>query len=289
VTAAKMVGAPHMHSELLRIWSKLLSAPTLSIDDDFFESGGDSLLATDMMLEIERCFGRSVPHSLLFEASTIRRLAEVLSTSSELEPKAVFEVTAFDGRRPLLFFHGDWNGGGFFVKRLTRALGTEQPIVAVAPHGFNEDTVPSRVEEMAADRLPQILAVQASGPYRLGGHCVGSIVALETARLLMESGEEVEFVAMIDPPWPASFSIPDLTQNDKVGAQYFEALTNYSPKPLSVPIIVFSSAFDGVCWRDLSPDFELVHAPGGHFDWVTSRSELFAAHVKTRSSNNSAV
>ena len=71
-------GGPQIHAELLSIWCRLLETASLSIDDDFFESGGDSLLATEMVLEVERRIGKSIPHSLLFEASTIRLLAEFL-------------------------------------------------------------------------------------------------------------------------------------------------------------------------------------------------------------------
>ena len=68
-----------LHSEMLRIWSRLLEIPDCSIDDDFFDRGGDSLLATELMLELRRLTGKALPDSLLFESSTIRSLARRLS------------------------------------------------------------------------------------------------------------------------------------------------------------------------------------------------------------------
>ena len=65
--------------ELLQIWRRLLNSPTLTIDGDFFESGGDSLLAVNMLMEIEHLMGRPLPSSLLFETPTIRQLARRLS------------------------------------------------------------------------------------------------------------------------------------------------------------------------------------------------------------------
>ena len=53
---------------------------------------------------------------------------------------------------------------------------------------------------MAADRLPLVMSAQPKGPYRLGGKCLGGIVAYELARLLVASGEKVEMVVMIDAP-----------------------------------------------------------------------------------------
>jgi len=66
------------HEKLLQLWRKYLKTEEVSIDDDFFEKGGDSLLAIDLLLELQRLTGRELPESLLFEASTVRALAERL-------------------------------------------------------------------------------------------------------------------------------------------------------------------------------------------------------------------
>ena len=62
-----------LHSEMLRIWSRLLESSDLSIDDDFFDKGGDSLLATELMLELQQFAGGPLPNSLLFESSTVKK------------------------------------------------------------------------------------------------------------------------------------------------------------------------------------------------------------------------
>src|SRR5690606_11725871 len=121
--------------------------------------------------------------------------------STDAAPKVAVGVGAVGAETPLLFFHGDWTMGGFFLKRLARSLGAEQPIIAIAPHGMDDEPIPQSIEAMAADRLNAILEAQPRGPYRLGGHCVGGMVAFEAARLLMHAGHQVEFVAMIDPLW----------------------------------------------------------------------------------------
>ena len=54
------------------MWERLLKVAPLSPDDDFFESGGDSLLAMDMLAELEQLTDRTIPNAILFEASTIR-------------------------------------------------------------------------------------------------------------------------------------------------------------------------------------------------------------------------
>ena len=67
------------HAQLLPLWRRFLKTDDVSIDDDFFEKGGDSLLAMDLHLELQRLTGRELPESLLFESSTIRMLARRLA------------------------------------------------------------------------------------------------------------------------------------------------------------------------------------------------------------------
>ena len=121
-----------LHSEMLRIWSRLLESSDLSIDDDFFDKGGDSLLATELMLELRQLTGRPLPNSLLFESSSVRSLAERLSEKEPPRAKAAVRIGAApDGAKPLLFFHGDWTSGGFYVEHLARKLGPEFSLVGL--------------------------------------------------------------------------------------------------------------------------------------------------------------
>ncbi len=69
-----------LHAELLQVWKRLLKVEKLSIDDDFFEKGGNSLLVMDLHIEIERLTAKPLPESFLSGDSTIRALAKALSS-----------------------------------------------------------------------------------------------------------------------------------------------------------------------------------------------------------------
>ena len=301
-------GPDRLRSDILRIWSRLLETSDLSIDDDFFDKGGDSFLATELMLELRQVTGKALPDSLLFESSTVRSLAQRLSEKESPQPKAAVRVgAASDGAAPLLFFHGDWTRGGFYVEHLARKLGPEISLIAVAPHGPGGEPIPPSIEDMAADRLPAILAAQPTGPYRLAGHCVGGIVALETARLLMKLNHKVETVVMIDLPlmiggkvllgprgeprdavW-ASDDVPirPLTPEVDWGLEpYTERLAVYSPTPLAVRLLVIAGEFDGRVWIRLSEDAALQETYGAHFDLVTSRINELAGRLRSWLSGN---
>ena len=64
--------------KLTALFKRVLKTDDLSPDDDFFEKGGDSLLAMDVSLELQKMIGKELPESLLFEAPTVRDLAKRL-------------------------------------------------------------------------------------------------------------------------------------------------------------------------------------------------------------------
>ncbi|MFL5159674.1 MAG: AMP-binding protein, partial [Microvirga sp.] len=196
-----MTKAPQdLKAELLMLWRRLLKSETLSDNDDFFESGGDSLLATEMLIEVERLIGHPVPEAIMVGAETIRQLLPRLAEQINVPATPLHSFHADGSRPPLFFFHGDFASGGLGARRMVQLLGPDQPIITIDPHGLYGEPSPASIEAMAAERLPLILEKHASGPFLLGGYCNGALVAFEAARLLVAAGHRVEMVAMVDPP-----------------------------------------------------------------------------------------
>ncbi|MBR0751501.1 AMP-binding protein [Bradyrhizobium jicamae] len=191
-----------LEGELLTLWRRLLKSEAVTVDDDFFVSGGDSLLAMEMLIELEQLVGHAVPETILFGAETIRQLVEKIDTHIDVQatPTPFLQLHAGGHRPPLYFFNGSLISGHASVRRMVELLGPDYPIISINPHGLRGEPIPPSIEEMAADRLSFILERQASGPFLLGGKCNGAMVAFETARQLMAAGHEVGLVAMVDPP-----------------------------------------------------------------------------------------
>jgi len=80
------------------------------------------------------------------------------------------------------------------------------PAFAIEARGLDEASRPDiSVEEMARHYLARVRTVQAEGPYFLLGHSFGGLVALEMAQLLLEAGEKIACLIMLDTPTPEKY------------------------------------------------------------------------------------
>jgi acyl-CoA synthetase (AMP-forming)/AMP-acid ligase II/thioesterase domain-containing protein len=252
--------------QLRDLWEKHLNCGPLTIDDDFFEKGGDSLLAMEVLSEIERLTGQPVPNTSLFDFPTIRELERELHKQDKLQQKLLVQMSANGDKPPLVLFHGD-SGGGHYVTKLASLLGPEQPLFVVTPHGLDNTPVPPSIEAMAADRLPLIRSVLPHGPYRLGGYCMGGLVAFEAARMLIAAGETVEIVVMIDSP----------TMNARPIVQVpFSILNRVRPIGGSVVEFIIGQVWFGVQLATSRSESLLKRSPADRWPKIKDKMAAFA-------------
>jgi acyl-CoA synthetase (AMP-forming)/AMP-acid ligase II/thioesterase domain-containing protein len=191
-----------LESQLVELWERLLTMRPVGVRDDFFDLGGHSLLAAEMLDEVEEMTGIALPPSTLHEASTIQALAGLLIAHRERPESGPELVVLKEGadRPPFVLLHGDYNGGGFYCRRIAKRLDACQPFVVCAPHGTSGDPVPSTIEAMADDLVAKIEAALPPGPIVLGGFSQAGFVALEVALRLRSRGRGIEGLVVIDKP-----------------------------------------------------------------------------------------
>jgi amino acid adenylation domain-containing protein len=185
---------------LAKIWKEVLNVRSCQADDNFFDLGGNSLSAISLFAEIEKDFGISLPMTSILLAPTIRRLAVTISQGQSDAPMSSLVAIQPNGSKlPFYYVHGQ---GGNIIMHYTLAphLEPDQPFYGLQSHGLDGKHEPfTRIEEMAAHYIAEILSVQRQGPYLLGGFCSGAIIAFEMARQLHASGRQAGLVAMVDP------------------------------------------------------------------------------------------
>ncbi|MFB2977832.1 acyl carrier protein [Microseira sp. BLCC-F43] len=67
-----------LEAKLIEIWENLLQTKPISVEDDFFDLGGNSLLMMVLAAEIEKQFSIKLPLRLLVYASRLEDLAKII-------------------------------------------------------------------------------------------------------------------------------------------------------------------------------------------------------------------
>jgi amino acid adenylation domain-containing protein len=226
---------------LAEVWSDLLNGENIDINDNFFDLGGNSLQALMLMGRIRDKLGERVATSTVFDSPTIIGLAKRLRSShseavnllfgpedfceESSEPayrrnghahingkgRAVDRIESSDllvalqpiGTGPPLFLVHPPGGIVACYQTLAALLGQDRPVYGIRSRGlYREEILPSRLEDLAAEYVDAIRTVQPEGPYLLGGWSLGGVFVYEMAQQLLENGESIELLALLDSTLP---------------------------------------------------------------------------------------
>lgn len=223
---------------LHRIWCEILQQKSLGINDDFFELGGQSLLAMQMITRIKKEFLVRITIRAIFDYPTIYSLSKEIeqlmkrdfdcSSSCAHFENIVIPIKRSGHCNPLFLVH-PVGGSVFWYTLLGQYLDRDVPLYGVQDPGIEANAlIFDSIEQMAHTYIDAIRTVQPSGPYVLGGASFGSTVAVEMARQLSEKGEEIKAVISLD-GWAV---YPALQSNesyfrDKMRIQNAEMINKY--------------------------------------------------------------
>lgn len=181
------------------IWRSIFGVDSLSGENDFFQLGGDSLKAIDMILEVERRTGRRIPIGTLYGASTLDRFAAAVDgIEADDKTPMVTPLNQKGSSRPL-FLIAPAIGGVFHYREFWQYLGDKQQSYCLEPRiSTRGEHSYASVEEMAGCLVKRMQVVQPEGPYRLCGYSFGGSLAWEMARQLTQAGESTECLIAFD-------------------------------------------------------------------------------------------
>ncbi len=197
--AATAVATDELELKLTWIWQKVLGLNSVSLQDNFFECGGHSLIAVRLFSEIEKTLGCQLPLATLFQSPTIEQLANLIRQGGwKSSWGSVVPMRPNGNKTPFFCVHAV--GGNILEYHdLAKYLDADQPFYGLQALGLDGTTTPlTDIEEMAAAYLREVRQIQPSGPFYLGGRSFGGTVAYEMARQLSEQGQEVALLAIFD-------------------------------------------------------------------------------------------
>ncbi|HML76549.1 MAG TPA: amino acid adenylation domain-containing protein [Anaerohalosphaeraceae bacterium] len=199
-----------MERILADVWQDMLGIDTVYLDDNFFHLGGHSLLAAKLFYRLEERFQIDLPLGLIFEAPTIRQLADCLRKHRhESISKTLVQIQPGRLKQGIFYLPGV-GGHTLNFYHLAHLL-----TIPLSQYGLNlpglngNPTILHTIEEMAAYFIREIQQVQPEGPYWLCGFSMGGRIAYEMALQLTTQGHNVAFLGILGtsaPGFPKAYS-----------------------------------------------------------------------------------
>ena len=187
--------------KLAEIWKEILKVKKVGVTDNFFEIGGHSILAINLLEKISKDFEIEIPMVKFFMNPTIRNIANqirIVRSGKTIDPNVLVRFHDDKHRKPLYFIHPS-GGSVHWYTMLAKELQNVIPFYGIQAKGVDGKEEPhSTIEEMAAYYVSAIKENQPEGPYVVGSWSMGVVIAYEVARQLLEKGETVQRLIILD-------------------------------------------------------------------------------------------
>ena len=251
-----------LESQLLSVFREVLNNPQLTVHDDFFQNGGDSL-ATIRVIALCGEIGIRVTPGAVHDAPTVAELAGCLSescqervqehTSSEPGTAVDSDETRPGPRHSVRTIPNsdEQKSSATGVRRamlVPLSNYSDKPPLFLVPAGSvsvsgvrhlareiseftcyalvtmePQATVQLRVEELAQAFVAELRSKQPTGPYRIAGICEGAYICWDIARQLSAEGDDVSFLGLFDTPNPDALSFKPIRDRLRTRIRRLEA------------------------------------------------------------------
>lgn len=218
---------------LADIWRALLGLDDIRPEDNFFDCGGNSLIAVQLRSTVAARLKTQLPLHALIEHPTFAELLAVVRKAGSIAPAqhsalpepasarprhnlVVCLQAGSTGRIPL-FLLPPVGGTVFTYMELGRHFHADLPVYAFRSSGLEPgEPIYKDIHAMAARYLEEVLAIQTQGPYILGGHSGGGTISYEMASLLAQRGATRTLVWMADTGFTTQYQRMNVTSVKQV-------------------------------------------------------------------------
>jgi amino acid adenylation domain-containing protein len=191
-----------LEQQLIYLWNELLPAGCRHAEEDFFQLGGNSLLALRLLARIEKQFNAVLDFGSLALAPTIAQLAGRITADGPLTlgSQPVLPLQPHGDATPLIGVYGHgFHSSPFVWKSLSDYLGRTQPVYGIQGGGMDGRPIPEQSMEELAGRHARDLAplIQQRGGVLIG-YCTGGYLAYAIACALEALQTPVARLVLVD-------------------------------------------------------------------------------------------
>ena len=190
-----------LEGQLAEIWSEVLGVERIGRNSNFFDLGGHSLSAIQLVSRIHSVLNVKLPVRAPFDAPTVARLAALCGSDLTSSPRLTKLAGTQDA--PALFLVPTVGAHINYYGLLAKSLGKNFEVFALHPRPLWWREKGDALKELAIRLADSIQEQQPHGPYRLLGWSAGGRIALAVAAELKGRGKTLSYTGLLDMPLPA--------------------------------------------------------------------------------------
>lgn len=280
--------------QIKKLWGSILNYNQISLEDNFFSSGGTSLLAAHFIFLLNQTFKTNLSITDLYQYPTLRQFITRFP-KEKADKDFISLIKKGSDKGTLLLFHpaGGLSTPYFPLSRFNHKVsiyGVDNPFFG-HHKGFRA------LEEMVKSYVERILNGSFSLPIYFGGWSFGGIIALEVACLLNQSKLSCNEVILFDtfnpslvkqwevkPNLQAIFNYNFIDMYSMLGSKLSKEITKaeilikgYVPKVFALKVKIIR------CTKYMQEYKVLYKDPfNGWFDWIKPTPEVIPINVSHR-------
>lgn len=196
------------------IWEEVLTQSVKGIHTDFFDAGGNSLMAIEIIAKLNKHFTTDFSIAILFECPTIHLLASKIRTGTYSASQSPLVLLRKGTGNSNLFLIHPAGGDVLSYYDLARNIDSDYSIYGL--QAKKTDSKPESIQEVSALYLQAIVEETLTGNFIFGGWSMGALVAYEMARLYKENTGKYAPVIILDQKAPAALADTVMDTVDKL-------------------------------------------------------------------------
>ncbi len=182
-------------NELLKIWKSILNQIEISTDHNFFEIGGNSLKATQIVSAIFKELSCTIALKDIYNNPSIIELSQVIKSEYK-DDGLIVKLKNSDKEYENIFFIPPIIGSSTIFKDLATHI-TGYNCFGLQCKGFDKETdLDTSIEEMAATFTSEILKIENRKTVTLVAYSMGVPVAFEMCKILEKKSYDVKLICI---------------------------------------------------------------------------------------------